>query len=401
MRLTLKGRAAAGALLASAFAALALGSPSFAVATLGIAAAFAFAAATLRAPALLGLRELPRDRFVEGEAFEERLTIRGRRSTRAILVPRGGAALAGPMSEIPFRLREGATTLTLGWRARVWGPSDLGPHALAHRDVFGLFERRVEIAPRIDVRVRPVPASLGRHRASARNPEPALGAHSVARPGDGMEFFALREYRAGDSVRRINWKASARAGETIVNQVTRESYARVVVFLDLRAKEDLGPAETSARARSGRAAAGILAHHERAKDHLTLVLVKEEARRASLAANPRLGELLDALGACASGGAGLLEAAVRSHLGAIRRNSPVYFVTSGVADPSLARALAVARDLGSNPTLVAPEPPLRALQAGPELLATRTRALERLRAEGFEIVDWKLGEDLEAALLAR
>ena len=43
------------------------------------------------------------------------------------------------------------------------------------------------------------------------------GATTLKTPGQGMEFYSLREYLPGDAFRMINWKAFARTGELMVN----------------------------------------------------------------------------------------------------------------------------------------------------------------------------------------
>ncbi len=48
----------------------------------------------------------------------------------------------------------------------------------------------------------------------------------------GRELDALREYRRGDDVRLVDWKASARRGELIVKDLVPESRQDVIVVLD-------------------------------------------------------------------------------------------------------------------------------------------------------------------------
>ncbi|MBC7169856.1 DUF58 domain-containing protein [Candidatus Bipolaricaulota bacterium] len=54
------------------------------------------------------------------------------------------------------------------------------------------------------------------------------------RGGVGIEFFGTREYRPGDEIRRINWKAAARVGELVVTEFEEERAADVAVVLDVR-----------------------------------------------------------------------------------------------------------------------------------------------------------------------
>ncbi len=66
----------------------------------------------------------------------------------------------------------------------------------------------------LEALVYPRPAPPGRLRLEA---DP--GQMSLTGQGGGKEDFSgLREYRAGDSPRRIAWKVLARTGETLVTQ---------------------------------------------------------------------------------------------------------------------------------------------------------------------------------------
>ncbi|MEA3185024.1 MAG: hypothetical protein QOJ74_1501, partial [Ilumatobacteraceae bacterium] len=55
----------------------------------------------------------------------------------------------------------------------------------------------------------------------------------------GSEFHSLREYVRGDDIRRINWKASARATSLIVRETAMEGIRRCTVVLDTNESEYL------------------------------------------------------------------------------------------------------------------------------------------------------------------
>ncbi len=58
------------------------------------------------------------------------------------------------------------------------------------------------------------------------------GLKSAAGCGESGEFVSLREYRSGDPVKHIDWKVTARAGNTIVRQYQDEYYSRYGILLD-------------------------------------------------------------------------------------------------------------------------------------------------------------------------
>jgi uncharacterized protein (DUF58 family) len=61
---------------------------------------------------------------------------------------------------------------------------------------------------------------------------PASGSRPAAVGGEGIEFAEIREFRAGERVRRINWRASARRGQLLVSDRLPERSSDVVLFLD-------------------------------------------------------------------------------------------------------------------------------------------------------------------------
>jgi len=70
-----------------------------------------------------------------------------------------------------------------------------------------------------------------------------VGDHVSRSVGEGVEFVDVREYRAGDRPRRINWRATARRGVLQANRAAAERACDVVVVLD--AFSDVGGAGNS------------------------------------------------------------------------------------------------------------------------------------------------------------
>ena len=58
------------------------------------------------------------------------------------------------------------------------------------------------------------------------------GVTAAAGSGDAGEFVSLREYSSGDPVKHIDWKATARTGETIIRQFEDEYFSRYGVVVD-------------------------------------------------------------------------------------------------------------------------------------------------------------------------
>lgn len=56
-----------------------------------------------------------------------------------------------------------------------------------------------------------------------------LGNNSTTFVGNGLDFSELREYYFGDDVRKINWKATAKAGRPYINLFTEERELNIVL----------------------------------------------------------------------------------------------------------------------------------------------------------------------------
>ncbi|RLI76094.1 hypothetical protein DRO97_01705 [Archaeoglobales archaeon] len=67
-------------------------------------------------------------------------------------------------------------------------------------------------------------------RGIARTPHPEIDISTIGVPG--TDFREIREYVAGDPVKLINWKATARTNKVMVNQYEVEGKKAIWIFLD-------------------------------------------------------------------------------------------------------------------------------------------------------------------------
>ena len=74
--------------------------------------------------------------------------------------------------------------------------------------------------------------------------QPFAGNQVARQKGEGLEFADLREFAAGDRVRSINWRASARRNVLVVNERHPERNADVILFLDTFADARAGGRST-------------------------------------------------------------------------------------------------------------------------------------------------------------
>lgn len=93
--------------------------------------------------------------------------------------------------------------------------------------------RQTRIGQTQDVRVYPNFAPLARHALHAVDYHNArFGLQKRRRRGQGMDFAQLREYREGDSLRQIDWKATTRMSKMISREYQDERDQRILMLID-------------------------------------------------------------------------------------------------------------------------------------------------------------------------
>lgn len=118
-------------------------------------------------------------------------------------------------------------------RPDVRGPHAFGDIELRLASPLRLFERHTRAPAAESIRAYPNVRALARYQLLASQTRTAqLGVRKRLRRGEGLEFHQLREYRAGDSLRQIDWKATARLGKTISREYQDERDQRVIFLLD-------------------------------------------------------------------------------------------------------------------------------------------------------------------------
>ncbi|WP_276302524.1 DUF58 domain-containing protein [Halorussus lipolyticus] len=110
------------------------------------------------------------------------------------------------------------------------GTHEFGPTSLVARNVSGSAERRFEreAEGRITCETRaddvPLPADTSSHP----------GHITTDSGGEGVEFYATREYQSADPMSRIDWKRYAKVGELTTVEFRENRSATVMVVVDAR-----------------------------------------------------------------------------------------------------------------------------------------------------------------------
>ena len=167
------------------------------------------------------------------------------------------SAPAGPL-ELPFRVQ-----------ASNWGHLSLGqlrvrarvPHGLLH------WEGSLAQAPRLNV--LPEPSRL-KNMLDPAAVHASAGMHISRYVGHGNEFTEIRSYEPGDRMRDLNWRATARHRQPLVNRHHPDRSGEVVVLVDTFLDDRGGSSllGQQALARCARAAWAMAQVHLTAQDRV-------------------------------------------------------------------------------------------------------------------------------------
>jgi uncharacterized protein (DUF58 family) len=113
------------------------------------------------------------------------------------------------------------------------GPTQFGHIEMLLDSPLRLWQRRLWLSHEETVRVYPNFAAVAKFALIATDHRLSrLGVKLKRRRGEGMEFHQLREYREGDSLRQIDWKATTRQRKLISRDYQDERDQRLVFLLD-------------------------------------------------------------------------------------------------------------------------------------------------------------------------
>ncbi len=396
-----------GALLV---AALASGRPELVALAAPFLVFLAIALAGSHEPDLSVAVAVARERVLEGESIPLAASVTagaiGADVELALSLPAGIDPQDAAEKPPAWRFRLGAheqRTLELELSAGRWGTYRLAPGTVRAWDRFGLLAWEAPIEPVALARVYPRPQRL-RALVSPRDTQMLVGSRVARSRGEGVEFADIRPFVAGDRVRRVNWRATARRGTLHVNEQHPERNADVILFLDTF--EDLRSGEAGTLDLVLRGAVSLAAGYLERRDRVGVVGFGGVLQWLE----PSLGEralyrIADAL---------LQTEVVFSYVWRTVSVIPARLLPAGslvialtpLLDPRASQALLDLRARGYDLSIIecSPEPFLPQPATPQAELARRLWQLQRtalrtrLRELGVPVAQWSIDQPLPAAL---
>ena len=316
----------------------------------------------------------------------------------------------------PLRTVDGqsARSLTLAAGGRVdveySAQGERGEHQfegvdLVASDHFGLFRIQHLVPVPHRLLIYPPIARLRRIDIRPHRTHGFSGPLPARKGGTGVDFFGAREYRMGDTLRRINWRATARHQDTLItNEFELEGIADVGLILDGREQSDIHTGRGALFEYSVQAAAALADRFLRDGHRVGLMLYGPGVLRVF----PGYGavqreRILRAVARAQTGMSYAFDSLGRLPTRFFPARSQLVIVSPMLPDdlPGLLRF----RSLGYEVLIVSPDPvafEIRALPSTAGLEAAirlarieRSVLLGRLKRAGIRVVDWQIDQPLD------
>ena len=286
------------------------------------------------------------------------------------------------------------------------GHYHLGPVKMRVKDAFDLFyNERIEksihsfsVFPQIEV--------LESQVITSRSPKLLSGAMPLPIIGSGTEFYSLREFVPGDSLRTVNWKALAKKGKMMVNETTREDVMDVILLVDAREISAIGGGRDTPLEMSCRAAATYAKQLLDERNNVGLMVYGDAVERVDLdRGEHHLFKILTALSSAKPEGNLKLQTVLKDLLPYLPSGSPIILFSSLDDDYTISEAFTSTISRGFTITTISPssldfEEKMKRIPEEPLLVARieRDNIISEIRSFGLQIGDWKADESVNTVL---
>jgi len=234
---------------------------------------------------------------------------------------------------------------------------------------------------------------------------PYAGRLATDESGEGLEFYAVREYRPGDSLRRIDWNQYASSRELTTLQFRTQRSTSIVLFVDLR---------QSAYTRTDQSERHPVDRSIDAASRLLVTLLDENHRVGIATLGPdywlapsdtstHRTRALEAFSTEPAFSSGQPENAHPVRLRAIqllqRLTEPTQILLcTPLTDDKVEVPIQLLESAGHEVTVISPDPTRMDSRGGTAAALDRQTRIDRIHGYGVPVIDWGADQSLDVAV---
>jgi uncharacterized protein (DUF58 family) len=284
------------------------------------------------------------------------------------------------------------------------GEYEVGPATLRVRCPTGLFQATAAAIAGAPLVVYPALEALPSLPRSGTSRAPSAAGASLREQGEGGLILGVREYRAGDALRRVHWPTTARRGRLSIIEEERQVARGVALFIDLSRLTLRGLGRQSSLEVAVRTAAAVAAHYVDHGDRVALHAQGAAPVHVPMAGGrAQLARVLDVLARVRPDGDVPLAEVVRARAHLLEPGQLAWLVVADLDGdgPGCVEVLAGLRARGCRAAAVLLDPAsFPRLHGGPRAQTGLDRAADAFLAEGATVYALQAGDALAARLAA-
>lgn len=180
----------------------------------------------------------------------------------------------------------------------IWGKIDI-----IVSDPFRLFEKKLNLSSPEHIHVLPEYAKIKKINLRPRSTIHTPGPNLSDQPGSGIDFWGIREYLPGDSLRLIDWRKTARyTKHFFVKEYEREEMIDIGLLLDARLKTNPPYDNNNIIEHSIQATAALAKHFIKSGNRVSMLVLSTRLTRVFPGyGKQQLTRILDQLSNCKIG----------------------------------------------------------------------------------------------------